>query len=249
MLIFSFAALFFYWFILSSSNKKRHVYSKKQFKRFTLNKDHLTHSELGLFVALVAKVAKADGRVDELEAQLVSNMINDISTLFPEPEITKKFLKEIFDIEKQIVDNLETIAASLYALLQDDPHKRQKMMEFMVNLAYIDGTLKDGVKAMLLEIGDILDFNHNQLVNMLNQFASIHSRVTKESSLSQAYTFLGISEIASNDELKKAYHELVRKHHPDIIKAQGASDKYLKIATQKVQEINAAYEMIKKSRG
>jgi DnaJ like chaperone protein len=41
----------------------------------------------------------------------------------------------------------------------------------------------------------------------------------------------------------------VREYHPDLIKSQGASDEYLREATEKVQEINAAYEMIKKSRG
>ncbi|MGZ8548893.1 MAG: DnaJ domain-containing protein, partial [Sulfuricurvum sp.] len=65
----------------------------------------------------------------------------------------------------------------------------------------------------------------------------------------QAYALLGLSQGSSMDDIKKAYRTLVREHHPDIIKAQGASDEYLKIATEKVQEINAAYEMIKKSRG
>ena len=54
---------------------------------------------------------------------------------------------------------------------------------------------------------------------------------------------------ATDGEIKKAYRALVREYHPDIIKSQGASDDYLKEATEKVQEINAAYEMIKKSRG
>jgi DnaJ like chaperone protein len=37
---------------------------------------------LGLFVALVVKVAKVDGRVDALEAQLVGMMFDDISKVF-----------------------------------------------------------------------------------------------------------------------------------------------------------------------
>ncbi|MDP3466184.1 MAG: TerB family tellurite resistance protein [Sulfuricurvum sp.] len=249
ILVFIAAVLLFYWLSRSFSHNEKHVYSKKQFQRFILTKEHLAQSELGLFVALVAKVAKADGRVDELEAELVGNMFNDISTLFPEPESTKKFLKEIFDAEKQTAQNLEKTAGSLYTLLQNDPHKRQKMVEFMVNLAYIDGTLSHSEEEMLLNIGALLHFNRDQLTAMLDQFASIHRHSVKESSLSQAYALLGLSQESTNDEIKKAYRALVREHHPDIIKAQGASDEYLKIATEKVQEINAAYEMIKKSRG
>lgn len=249
ILVFIAAVLLFYWLSRSFSHNEKHVYSKKQFQRFILTKEHLAQSELGLFVALVAKVAKADGRVDELEAELVSNMFNDISTLFPEPETTKKLLKEIFDAEKQTAQNLEKTAGSLYTLLQNDPQKRQKMVEFMVNLAYIDGTLSHSEEEMLLNIGALLHFNRDQLTAMLDQFASIHRHSIKESSLSQAYALLGLSPESTNDEVKKAYRTLVREHHPDIIKAQGASDEYLKIATEKVQEINAAYEMIKKLRG
>jgi DnaJ like chaperone protein len=84
---------------------------------------------------------------------------------------------------------------------------------------------------------------------MLERFGSYHRHSAKESSIDQAYVLLNLTSAATNDEVKKAYRSLVRKYHPDIIKSQGASDEYLKEATEKVQEINAAYEMIKKSRG
>lgn len=237
-----------YW-LTKGYSKNQHAYSKKQFQSFDLTKEHLEQSELGLFVALAAKVAKADGRVDELEAELITNMFNDISALFPNPDTTKKFLKQIFDAEKQSSLNLDSIAQTLYKLLRNDPHKRQKMVEFLVNLSYIDGTLSQSEEAMLHTIAGHLHFTPEMLSAMLNQFSSYHRHSVKESSISDAYTLLGLNAEATNDAVKKAYRALVREHHPDIIKAQGASDEYLKTATEKVQEINAAYEMIKKSRG
>ena len=84
---------------------------------------------------------------------------------------------------------------------------------------------------------------------MLEQFGSFYHKSVKESSIDQAYTLLGITKDASNDELKRAYRALVKQYHPDIIKAQGASEDYIQVATAKVQEINSAYEMIKKQRG
>ncbi len=244
----AFVIVLFFW-LSKSYSAHQHTYSRKQFAGFKLNKDALAHSELGLFVALVAKVAKADGRVDELEAELVSNMFNDISALFPDPEATKKLLKEIFDEEKNAPHNLDLVAQALYKALEKDEHKRQKMMEFLVNLTYIDGTLSHSEETMLHQIAAHLRFSTQMLNSMLEQFASYHRHSVKESSISHAYTMLGLSSDATNDDVKKAYRALVREHHPDIIKAQGASDEYLKAATEKVQEINAAYEMIKKSRG
>ncbi len=99
ILIFIAVVAMIYW-LSRSFSKNQHTYTPNQFAGFKLNKETLAYSELGLFVALSAKVAKADGRVDELEAELVANMFSDISALFPDPEATKKLLKEIFDEEK-----------------------------------------------------------------------------------------------------------------------------------------------------
>lgn len=238
----------FYW-LSRSFSQNQHTYTRSQFSGFKLNKETLSHSELGLFVALSAKVAKADGRVDELEAELVSNMFTDISSLFPDPEATKKLLKEIFDEEKNAPHNLDLVAQALYKSLEKDRQKRQKMVEFLVNLTYIDGTLSQSEEEMLHRIAYHLGFSEQDLKDMMERFGSYHRNSVKESSIDQAYTLLGLKAEATNDEVKKAYRALVREYHPDIIKSQGASDEYLKEATEKVQEINAAYEMIKKSRG
>lgn len=239
----------FYWIYRTSSLSQSHAYNRQQFRGFLLTKEHLAQSELGLFVALVAKVAKADGRVDELEAELIGNMFGDISALFPDPLQTKELLKEIFDREKQLTGNIDEVASSLFIVLKNDPYKRRKMMEFLVNLAYIDGTLSQSEEMMLHRIASFLQLSSEELSFLLDRFASLHRHSIKESSLSQAYALLEVSADVPDEAIKKAYRSLVRKHHPDIIKAQGASDEYLKASTEKVQEINAAYEMVKKARG
>ena len=39
------------------------------------------------------------------------------------------------------------------------------------------------------------------------------------------------------------------RHHPDKLVAKGLPEEMMKIATEKTQEIRAAYELVKKSRG
>jgi len=239
--------LIFYW-INRGYSRNSHTYSRKQFQGFVLTKEHLAKSELGLFVALVAKVAKADGKVDELEAELISNMFNDISTLFPEPLSTKELLKEIFDYEKQIFINLDQVTHALNEALANDTHKRSRMIQFLINLSYIDGVLSQSEETMLRQIAIGLHLGLDELNAMMEQFGSLHNKSIKESSIDQAYALLEITSNTHIDAVKKAYRAKVREFHPDIIKSQGASDEYLKEATTKVQEINAAYEMIKKIR-
>jgi DnaJ like chaperone protein len=241
-------AVLFYW-LSRSFAQNQHTYTKSQFSGFKLTKENLAYSELGLFVALSAKVAKADGRVDGLEAELVGNMLSDISALFPDPQATKALLKEIFDEEKDAPHNTQRVAQALYEALRNDLHKRQKMMEFLVHLTYIDGTLSHAEEEILKSIAHELGLSDADLSSIMERFGSLHRHSIKESSIDDAYKLLGLSADATNDEVKKAYRALVREYHPDLIKSQGASEEYLREATEKVQEINAAYEMIKKSRG
>src|SRR3990167_1566771 len=53
------------------------------------------------------------------------------------------------------------------------------------------------------------------------------------------YEILGVSKNASIEQLKKAYRNLARKHHPDVDKSADASEKF--------KEINEAYQVLSDS--
>ena len=58
------------------------------------------------------------------------------------------------------------------------------------------------------------------------------------------YTVLGVSQNATDDEVKKAYRELARKYHPDNYANNPLAD----LAEEKMKEINEAYDTITKMR-
>ena len=59
-----------------------------------------------------------------------------------------------------------------------------------------------------------------------------------------AYKLLGVSPDATDEEIKQAYRALVRKYHPDKYAGTDLAD----MATEKMKEINAAYEQIQEDR-
>ena len=58
------------------------------------------------------------------------------------------------------------------------------------------------------------------------------------------YRVLGVPETATDEEIKKAYRELVKKYHPD----KYADNPLAEAAAEKMKEINAAYDQITKER-
>ena len=239
-------ALFYYVF---KSYAKYEKYSKEAFKDFSISHDSLKRSELGLFVALCAKVAKADGRVDALEAELISNMLDDIASVFPEPTKTKGILKDIFNEEKNRTDNIEHLAHALSHATKRSQAMQQQFMQFLIQLAFADGEVSKSEEKILALIAETMQFDPQAYHAIFDQFEQMMQNVHPQNTLEDAYKLLGVSPNDDMTTIKKAYRKLVREYHPDIIKSQGKSEAYIKEATQKTQEINQAYEMIKKARG
>ena len=58
--------------------------------------------------------------------------------------------------------------------------------------------------------------------------------------MTDPYSVLGVSPGSTDDQIKKAYRELAKKYHPDVNSDAGASEK--------MKEINEAYDLIMKMR-
>ena len=224
------------------------VYIKNKLRKISSSKVLFKESELGLFIALVAKVAKADGRVQELEAHLIGMMFDDISGIFPNKEKTRVILKEIFNEEKERSDNTKEIARSLNKLLGRSRLKRIQFVGFLIQLAFVDNGISSDEDKVLREIVTELNITPDEYAVMVSKFENMMQNKQQDMTLEEAYKILGVNASDDENHIKKAYRNLVRQYHPDIIKSQDKDDSYMEEATAKTQEINQAYGIIKEMR-
>ena len=224
------------------------MYARNKLRKISSSKELFRESQLGLFIALVAKVAKADGRVDELEAQLIGNMFDDISAIFEDKEKTRSILKEIFNEEKERSGDTGEIAQALNKSLGRSILKRRQFVGFLIQLASAGNGMSSDEDRVLREIISELNITPDEYSAMLSKFENMLKNKQQSMSLEEAYKVLDVNESDDINLIKKRYRKLVRQYHPDIIKSQDKDDSYMEEATAKTQEINQAYEIIKEAR-
>lgn len=199
---------------------------------------------------LLGYIAKADGRVSEAEVThtetLITHMGLDAAGRRRAIEFFKQGAKPTF--------HPEPVVNAFLSLAGRHPQLKQTLLLFLISLAYVDGSLDSSERNALDRIGRLLGFSEAQiahLTRMAQAQGQFHDRQTASGGISDikvAYDALGVSASATDAEVKRAYRKLMSENHPDKLMARGVPDSMIKLATEKSQEIQAAYELIKKNR-
>ncbi len=239
-----------FYFITRGFRKNPSINRIDMNQKQVFNGDIKNH-EAGLLVALMAKVAKADGRVSELEAELIKNTLNDVSNVFENANEIREQLKHIYKNEKDDFENVLKVAKKYQALTKFSYEKRLNLMEYLLNLSFIDGEYSKHERMITEDIASALGVKTNDFNSLVARFEAYYSQkaAQKQMDLSEAYKTLGADESEEFSSIKKKYRALVRQNHPDILMGQGKSQNLIDEATAKLQKINEAYEIIKEVKG
>ena len=208
-------------------------------------------NEAKFLVSLLAKVAKSDGRVSELEARLITQVLDDLSQ---KVSGVREYLKEVYNSQKENVDNAYETARNYKRAFNLNYDTCVARLTFFLNLAYIDGEFNKSEQDIIRNIAYGFGIDKETLDEIIYKFDSFygsrfgvdHDEISQEN---DAFEVLGLSKNASLEEVKARYKELVRQYHPDILMGRGESKEVIERSTKKLQEINEAYGRLKEKFG
>ncbi|MBL4604601.1 MAG: TerB family tellurite resistance protein, partial [Flavobacteriaceae bacterium] len=186
--------------------------------------------EISLLV-LASIVIKVDGKVDERELNFVRTQFVGM--------YGKDRANNAFKLFKGIIKKEISSRQVCMQIRKHMPHSsRLQLIHFLFGIAKSDEHVSEVEVEEIRKIAGYLYINQHDFESIKAMFYS---------STINAYKVLEIAKTASNDEVKKAYRKMAKKHHPD--KLQGLGEEHLKGAQEKFQNIQSAYENIKKERG
>jgi DnaJ like chaperone protein len=180
---------------------------------------------------LSAAVMKADGRVLRSELDYVKRFFLQN---FGEAETRRKMLM-LREILRQDID-LAGIGAQINHHMSYA--EKLQLIHFLYGISSADGREHPAEIDTVKHIASLVGVAQAD-------FQSIRSMFVKDTGY--AYRILEISPDGSDEEIKKAYRKMALKYHPDKVSHLG--EEVQNAAKEKFQELNAAYNVIKKQRG
>lgn len=184
---------------------------------------------MGLLI-LTAAVMKADGKVMKSELNFVKDFL------------AKNFgannLQNRLDILRQLLDKNIDVYQTCEKIRISFPYATKlQLLHYLFGIAVADNDCTKAEKDLIERIANLIGLSQADYKSI----EAMYFRVTDS-----AYVILQVERNATDEEIKRAYKRMCIKYHPDKVAHLG--EEAQKAANEKFQEINNAYEQIKKER-
>ncbi len=184
-------------------------------------------------VALAAKMAKADGVVVDREVKAFEQIVE-----VPESEHGR--VKRLFELAMKTTDGFEAYARQIGDEFKGEPALLEDVLDGLFHIAKADEAVHEAEFAYLKDVATIFSVSDKDF----ERIAARHVRKADD-----PYLILKADRQMSDEDLKRHYRQLVADNHPDREIARGLPPEAVKIATERLAVINAAWERIATERG
>lgn len=184
-------------------------------------------------IALSAKMAKADGVVTDSE-------VAAFKEVFHVPPSEMKHVARLYNLAKQDVVGFDYYGAQVRSLFPgDDPRDRdvlKDVIDALFHIAKADGLIHENELLFLEEVTACFGFD-------AEEFDRIKLRHMSKDGI-DPYLILGGEPDWDIARLKALYRKRAAESHPDRLIARGVPHEFIKIATDRLATLNAAWENI-----
>ena len=200
-----------------------------------------------IIIAMLAKLAKLDGKVTKNEIATVERILREIDLAGD----ARKAAVELFQQAKNgPLSFYETVLIAKH-YSGSNPQAARLIILFCIQLGHADGDISDRVCEALEDACSVLGFRYEKILEAFaasNQQESTAAPNTP-SHTESAYGILGCAPSDSDDAIKSKYRTLAKTFHPDTIASKALPPEFTKFAEERFKQIQSAYESVMESRG
>ncbi|WP_294966198.1 co-chaperone DjlA [uncultured Gilliamella sp.] len=233
-----------------------------------------THANPTLYLTVVFEVlghlSKAKGVVTQDDINLARQFMDRLQL----DSNSRQLAQESFNRGKVSDYPLRSRLKELYAQYRYRRNVLNIFCEQLIHAALVDGNLDEKELQILYIVAEEFNIPRQQMtiyIQMMmgsyhfhqhdytnqqhyqyqqsNNYGGYNQGHSTQSDLQNAYKILGIEPSADITLIKRAYRKLMNEHHPDKLVSKGLPKEMLEAAKKQAQEIQAAYDLIKASRG
>ncbi len=202
---------------------------------------------------LIGRMAKSDGRVSEDEIEVTETLMKRMRLTEEQRlqaiEWFKLGARPDFDVDAALTEFMN--------VCRPYPDIKQLMLVYLITMAISDGDFHAEEESILRRVALHLGYSETAFEHILRMAQAqdfFHGNQQGQpagasvDSLQKAYDALGVDASVPDQDLKRAYRKLMSQYHPDKLAGQGVPEEMIKVATERSQEIQAAYDLIKRQR-
>ena len=180
-------------------------------------------------IALGAKMAKADGQVTRDE-------VTAFRQVFHIPQAELQHAARVFDLARQDVAGFDIYAQRISAMFGAGHEALVDLLEGLFYIAMADGRYHPNENSFLEQVAMIFGLSRQDFSQIRNRYVP--------NCAPDPYCVLGVTPDADPETIRKKWKSLVRAYHPDQMAARGVPPEAVKLAEQKLIQINQAYETL-----
>lgn len=177
--------------------------------------------------ALGAKLARADGRANQVEFEAFSEA-------FSPQAGSERNIQRLYDLARQTTHGFEAYARRLAKRYGGCPLLLEDVMDGLFHIAQADGEITDDEMTYLARVAELFGFSPLT-------FRRIQATHLGQEA-NDPYLILKVAPDVTDEELRSAWRLAISEAHPDRARSRGLPEDFVEIAELKAAAINAAYD-------